>query len=123
MMEWVMNTNRWMSLSEAMLRRFIARCKEDHEHMSLLHGRVAEAARYPDSICIEMLKIMCDSVVESKIGEEQEGHWIDAAIPEEGPIDNLLQDMNKELREGRADTHNGMSNIYGNVRGRCKCET
>jgi hypothetical protein len=65
----VMKPTRWLSSSEAMLRRLSSNCQRDHEHGSLLNGKAAQAAVYPDRLCVEILKGMRDTIIENDMNQ------------------------------------------------------
>jgi hypothetical protein len=66
----VMKPTRWLSSSEAMLRRLSSKCQRDHEHGSLLNGKAAQAAVYLDRLCVEILKGMRDTIIENDMNQE-----------------------------------------------------
>ena len=66
----VMKPTRWLSSSEAMLRRLSSKCQRDHEHGSLLNGKAAQAAVYPDRLCVHIWKGMRDTIIENDMKEE-----------------------------------------------------
>ena len=63
----VMKPTRWLSSSEAMLRRLSSNCQRDHEHGSLLNGKAAQAATYPEKLCVEILQGMRDAIIEDHV--------------------------------------------------------
>ena len=67
----IMKPTRWMSSSEPMLQRLHAKCERNHEHGSLLNGRAAEAAIYPEKLCIDILKGMRDTVTKRNMDKEK----------------------------------------------------
>ena len=89
----IMKPTRWMSSSEPMLQRLNSKCKRDHKHGSLLDGRAAEAAIYPEKLCIEILKGMRDTVIKRNMDKEkkeaeQEENLINSMIYDESICDN-----------------------------------
>ena len=65
----VMKPTRWLSSIEAMLRRLSSKCQRDHEHGSLLNGKAAQAAIYPDKLCVDILKGMRDTIIEHDVNQ------------------------------------------------------
>ena len=56
---------RWFSSSDPMLRRLSSMCRRDHEHGSLLNGKAAQAAVYPDRLCVDILKGTRNTIIEN----------------------------------------------------------
>ena len=54
---------RFMTNSRALGQEFNQRCDSSHEHQSLVDGRAASAARYPDELC----KAICRGIIKEKM--------------------------------------------------------
>ena len=52
----IMKPTRWLSSSVPMLRSLSAKFQNEHKHGSLLNGKAAGAAIYPQKLCVEILK-------------------------------------------------------------------
>ena len=55
-----------------MLRILSSKCKNEHKHGSLLNGKAAGAAIYPQKLCVEILKGMRDTTIEEDLEKEME---------------------------------------------------
>jgi len=55
-----------------MLRRLSSKCKNEHKHGSLLNGKAAGAAIYPQKLCVEILKGIRDTAIEEDLEKEME---------------------------------------------------
>ena len=55
-----------------MLRRLSSKCKNEHKHGSLLNGKAAGAAIYPQKLCVEILKGIRDTTIEEDLEKEKE---------------------------------------------------
>ena len=67
-----MKPTRWLSSSKQMLRRLSSKCRNEHKHGSLLNGKAAEAAIYPQKLCVEILKGIRDTTIEEDLEKEME---------------------------------------------------
>jgi hypothetical protein len=56
-----------------MLRRLSSKCQNEHKHGSLLNGKAAGAAIYPQKLCVEILKGIRDTTIEEELEKEMEG--------------------------------------------------
>ena len=68
----IMKPTRWLSSSVPMLRRLSAKCQNKHKHGSLLNGKAAGAAIYPQKLCVEILKGIRDTTIEEDLEKEME---------------------------------------------------
>ena len=66
----IMKPTRWLSSSIQMLRRLSSKCKNEHKHGSLLNGKAAQAAIYPQKLCVEILKGFRDTTIEEDLEKE-----------------------------------------------------
>ena len=66
----IMKPTRWLSSSIQMLRRLSSKCKNEHKHGSLLNGKAAGAAIYPQKLCVEILKGIRDTTIEENMEKE-----------------------------------------------------
>ncbi len=51
-----MKPTKWATTSDEIAWRLGKRCNKKHQHGSLLDGKAAKAAEYPDKLCVEILK-------------------------------------------------------------------
>ncbi len=68
----IMKLTRWLSSSVPMLRRLSAKCQNEHKHRSLLNGKAAGAAIYPQMLCVDILKGIRDTTIEEDLQKEVE---------------------------------------------------
>ena len=68
----IMKPTRWLSSSKQMLRRLSSKCKNEHKHGGLLNGKAAEAAIYPQKLCVEILKGIRDTGIEEDLEKEMD---------------------------------------------------
>ena len=54
------------------VRRLSSKCKNEHKHGSLLNGKAAGAAIYPQKWCVEILKRIRDTTIEEDSEKEME---------------------------------------------------
>ena len=55
-----------------MLRRLGSQCQNEHKHGSLLNGKAAGAAIYPQKLCVEILKGIRDTTTQEDLEKEME---------------------------------------------------
>ena len=68
----IMKPTRWLSSSIQMLRRLSSKCRNEHKHGSLLNGKAAGAAIYPQKLCVDILKGIRDTQIEEDLEKEME---------------------------------------------------
>ena len=101
----IMKPTRWLSSSVPMLRRLSAKCQNQHKHGSLLNGKAAGAAIYPQKLCVDILKGIRDTTIEEDMKKEMEDdnlvqHMIETALagPRSGVVHTpkgIIANINK----------------------------
>ncbi len=83
----IMKPTRWLSSSIQMLRRLGSTCQNEHKHGSLLNGKAARAAIYPQKLCVEILKGIRDTTIEEDLEKEMKDD-----IESQNVINSLVHD-------------------------------